>query len=327
MLDLDFMPSQKEIDVFAGRDILDIASLSKEQIETIMKVAAHYERALHNRTRLYDMDGKVMAALFYEPSTRTRLSFEAAMLRLGGNVITVSESNESKTSSSAKGETIHDAISVIDNYCDVIVCRSPINDVRYVVSQTATVPVINAGDGSGQHPSQALLDMYTIFKEKGSPDGLTFSLIGDLKYGRTVHSLVDALAHYDIKKLVLASPKELKMPTEFCESLRRKGTIIEECDNIEDAVSQSDVIYMTRVQMERFPDKDEYNRIKDCFIIKGEHVKLFPEGAILLHPLPRVNEIEIEVDNYPGAAYFRQAGNGLPTRMAMLALVTGSIHL
>lgn len=317
-------PSDEMLQSFAGKHILDIAQFSKEELEAIVNTAGYYEEALIAKKRLYDMDGKIMASLFFEPSTRTRLSFECAMERLGGKVITVSESATNQTSSTAKGETLYDSIMVVNDYCDVIACRNPIKNSRHEIAKAAKVPYINGGDGSAQHPTQALLDMYTIFKEKGTPDGLTVALVGDLKNGRTVHSLSDALSLYDVN-MIFASPKGLEMPEEITQALRDKGIGIEETSDFDYAVSHADVIYMTRVQKERFATVEEYEAVKNQFILKGDHVKTFKKGAIVLHPLPRVNEIEIEVDSYEGAAYFRQAGNGVPTRMALLALVTGSV--
>lgn len=317
-------PSQEMLASFAGKDVLDIAQFTKDELEAIVNTAGYYEEKLKAKERLYDMDGKIMASLFFEPSTRTRLSFEAAMQRLGGSVITVTEAPGAQTSSAAKGETLHDAITVIDYYADVIVCRSPEKGSRFVTANAANIPVINGGDGSGQHPTQALLDMYTIYKEKEQIDGLTVALTGDLKNGRTVHSLVDIFVHYNVK-IILASPKGLEMPAEIIENLKAKGCTVEECNDLAYAAKNSDVIYMTRIQKERFATVEEYEAVKDDFILTGAMVKTFKPGAIVLHPLPRVNEIEVEVDAYAGAAYFRQAGNGLPTRMALLAMVSGCV--
>lgn len=320
-------PSQARLDAFCGRNILDISSLTRDDLDTIMDTAAYYDQALAQKQRLYDMDGKIMAALFFEPSTRTRLSFEAAMQRLGGKVITVTETPSLQTSSTAKGETLYDSIRVVNYYCDVIACRSPIKGARLEIDRAATVPYINGGDGSGEHPTQALLDIYTIIKEKGAVDGLTYAICGDLKYGRAPHSFMDALAKYRVKKIILASPQELKMPDENIAKIKNDWDIeLEECYDLDYACQSADVIYMTRVQRERFSSREEYERNKDIFILSGRHVPMFRPGAIILHPLPRVNEIAVEVDDYAGAAYFRQAGNGLPIRMALLALVTGNVR-
>lgn len=317
-------PTEEEMAMFCGKDILTSYQFTKEELEIIMHTAAYYEEALTNKKRLYDMDGKVMASLFFEPSTRTRLSFETAMSRLGGSCVTVAESVAAQTSSLAKGESIYDSMKVVDTYVDVIVCRSPEKGTLKIAADAAEVPVINAGDGPGQHPTQALLDIYTIFKEKDTLDGLTVALVGDLKNGRTVHSLVDFLAMYDTK-LIFTSPDSLKMPEIITQKVRERGVEIEETNNLAYACSKADVIYMTRVQRERFENQADYEAVKDEFILDEEMVKLFKEGAIILHPLPRVNEITVGVDRYPGAAYFRQVGNGVPVRMALLALVTGSV--
>lgn len=320
-------PAQEKMDVFKGRNIIDICSLSKEEIDTILHTAAYYDKALAEKKRLYDMDGKIMAALFFEPSTRTRLSFESAMERLGGKVISLTETPTAQISSTSKGETLYDSIRVVNYYCDVIACRSPIEGARMEISRAATIPYINAGDGSGEHPTQALLDAYTIYKEKGGLEGLTYAICGDLKYGRAAHSFLQAIAKFDIKKIILASPRELSMPEEYIDEIQKGTNIeIEECHDLDYATSQSDVIYMTRVQRERFSSMDDYLRNKDIFIMTPKHVELLKKDAIILHPLPRLNEITVEVDEYPGAAYFRQAGNGVPIRMAILALVTGSVR-
>jgi len=318
-------PTQAALDAFTGRNIMDIESLSKEDLETIMQTAAYYDQALEEKRLLDDMKGKIMASLFFEPSTRTRLSFESAIERLGGKVITVSETPTMQTSSTAKGETMYDAIRVINYYCDVIACRSPIKGVRHEIARAATVPYINGGDGSGEHPTQALLDVYTIYKEKGTLDGLVHAICGDLKYGRAPHSLLDALSKFDVKKIILASPQELRMPAENIEKIKAKGIEIEECFELDYAVEHADMIYMTRVQRERFGSQEEYERNKNLFIMSERHIQMFRPGAIVLHPLPRVNEIEVEVDEYPGAVYFAQSGNGVPVRMALLALVTGCV--
>lgn len=318
-------PTQEQLDAFKNRDVLGAPELTKEDIETIMNTGAYYEQQLADKKVIKDMEGKVMASLFYEPSTRTRLSFETAMLRLGGSVITVAESATNKISSTAKGETMHDGISVIDGYADVIVIRHPETGTAKVAANAAVHPVINAGDGAGQHPTQALLDIYTIKKSKGKVDGLTVALVGDLKYGRTVHSLVDFLALYGCN-LILASPDELKMPADIVASLKERGVKITETDNLKEAAHQADVLYVTRVQRERFPNLEDYEKVKDMFIVDEALVAGAKEGMIILHPLPRVNEITVGVDEYPGALYFQQAHNGLYVRMALLALTTGSVR-
>jgi len=319
-------PSLEQIEKFEGKDVLSAPQFSKAELDVIMNVAAYYEQALLEKRILKDMEGKVMASLFYEPSTRTRLSFETAMLRLGGTVITVAESPTNQTSSTAKGETMHDGITVIDGYADVIVIRSPQKGAADVAAQAAKHPIINAGDGAGQHPTQALLDIYTILKEKGTLQGLKVTLLGDLKFGRTVHSLVDFLAIYGCE-LVLVSPEELKMPEEITKSLRDRGVKVEETSDLKKALSTSDVLYVTRIQRERFTDPAVYEKVKDAFIVDEEMISGCKKGMIILHPLPRVNEISVGVDKYEGAKYFEQAYNGLYVRMALLALTTGSVVL
>jgi aspartate carbamoyltransferase len=265
------------------------------------------------------MAGQVMAAMFFEPSTRTRLSFEAAMHRLGGNVITIADP---KTSSAAKGESMADAVKVVEGYADVIVMRHPRKGSAAEAAGAVSVPVINGGDGAGQHPTQALLDTYTIKKEKGTLDGLTVALAGDLKNGRTVHSLVYVLARFDIE-LIFVSPGQLRMPASITADLVTQGVETTETEDLAAAMRESDVVYMTRIQKERFEDPTEYEWLKGAYVLDMAMVEQAKEGITIMHPLPRVNEIKEEVDGYTGAAYFRQAHNGVPVRMALLALVTG----
>jgi aspartate carbamoyltransferase len=266
-----------------------------------------------------------MASLFFEPSTRTRLSFESAMQRLGGSVITVSETPQMQTSSTAKGETLFDAIKVIDGYADVIAIRSPVKGAAREAADAAGHPVINGGDGTGEHPTQALLDIYTILKEQGRLEGLKVALLGDLKHGRTVHSLVYLLKHYRCD-MIFVSPPQLKMPAGIKEELQNEGINIRETGDLKEAAGVADVIYVTRVQKERFADSEEYERVKNLYIISDEVIAAARKGITIMHPLPRVNEIPVSVDSHPGAAYFRQSHNGVPVRMALLALVTGSVR-
>jgi len=317
-------PEDGRLELLRGQDVLSTKTLSDEQLKVIMDTAAYYEEALKEKRRLYDMDGKIMASLFFEPSTRTRLSFEAAMQRLGGSVITVSETPQMQTSSTAKGETIYDAMKVVDGYVDVIVVRSPIIGAAKEAAEAAEVPVINAGDGAGEHPTQALLDIYTILKEHGEMNGLKVALLGDLKYGRTVHSLVYLLKRYGCE-LVFVAPPQLKMPEEITTELKSEGVKVEETTDLKEAVEKSDVLYVTRIQRERFPTREEYESVKDSYVVNDEIVAAAKKGMSILHPLPRVNEIAVTVDKYAGAAYFRQAHNGVPIRMALLALTTGSV--
>jgi len=305
--------------ILSGKDILRTDTLTDDELELILTTAARFEDELAAEGRLTNMAGQVMAAMFFEPSTRTRLSFESAMHRLGGDVITIADP---KTSSAAKGESMADAVSVVQGYADVIVMRHPRKGSAAEAAAAVSVPVINGGDGAGQHPTQALLDVYTIQKEKGTLDGLTVALAGDLKNGRTVHSLVYLLARFDIR-LIFVSPSQLKMPAGITEELRGQGVEVSETEDLASAMQESDVVYMTRIQKERFQDPAEYERLKGSYVLDMAMVDQAKEGISIMHPLPRVNEIKAEVDAYAGAAYFRQAHNGVPVRMALLALVTG----
>jgi aspartate carbamoyltransferase len=265
------------------------------------------------------MKGKVLATLFFEPSTRTRLSFESAMSRLGGGVISVASG---ATSSAAKGESIRDTALTVSQYADVIVIRHPQTGSAAEAAEAATVPVMNAGDGAGQHPTQALLDIYTIKKELGKLDGIKVSLVGDLKYGRTVHALVELLSLYSIG-LRFVSPSSLKMPEDIVSNLREKGVDVMETDSLVEAAADSDLVYVTRIQKERFSDIKEYEKLKGSYVINKALLKEFKAGVVIMHPLPRVDEIAVEVDSYEGAAYFRQVRNGVFVRMALLALILG----
>ena len=301
------------------KDVLRADQFSKEEVELIMQTAKHFEQALSAGKELDIMKGNVLATLFFEPSTRTRLSFETAMLRLGGKVISVAEP---KSSSAAKGESLHDTIKTVEGYADVIVLRHPQIGAAEEAARATERPVINAGDGAGQHPTQSLLDLYTIKEEKGNAEGLTVALVGDLKNGRTVHSLVDLLSLYNVKFYFVA-PKALRMPEEIVAKIKGKGITVTETESLEEALAISDVLYMTRIQRERFEDPQEYERLKGAYILTRALVNKAKKGITIMHPLPRVNEIATDVDNYEGAAYFRQAANGVPVRMALLALVVG----
>lgn len=303
-----------------GKDILHVKELSGDDIQLIMDTAARFERVMDAGGRLLNMDGKVLATLFYEPSTRTRLSFETAMMRLGGQVISVAAAKTS--SSAAKGETLFDTGKMIEAYADVAVIRHPVVGSAAELAQGSSKPVINGGDGAGQHPTQSLLDLYTILKEKGSLEGLTVALAGDLKNGRTVHSLSMLLSNFGIR-FYFVSPPALSMPAEITNSLKKSGIEIKETSDLQEAVGSSDVLYMTRIQRERFEDPAEYDRLKDSYVVSSDIVKKAKKDMIIMHPLPRVNEISTDVDSYEGSAYFRQAANGVPVRMALLALVTG----
>jgi aspartate carbamoyltransferase len=305
--------------ILAGRDVLRTDTLSEEELEIVLSTAARFEEALVTRRRLDNMDGQVMAALFFEPSTRTRLSFESAMHRLGGRVIAIADP---KTSSAAKGESVADAVRVVEGYADVIVLRHPREGSAQEAADAVKVPVINGGDGAGQHPTQALLDVYTMRKEKGTLDGLTVALAGDLKYGRTVHSLIHLLARFDTR-LIFVAPPQLKMPPDTVQHLTGMGLEVSETEDLVGAMRESDVVYMTRIQKERFEDPAEYERLKGTYVLDMDVVGRAKPGITIMHPLPRVGEIAPDVDGYQGAAYFRQAHNGVPVRMALLALVAG----
>ena len=305
--------------VLRGKDILRTDLLSDEELELVLSTAAHFEQELKSGKRLKNLDGQVLATLFFEPSTRTRLSFETAMLRLGGQVVTVADP---KTSSAAKGESLSDSMRTVAGYADIIVIRHPRKGSAQEAADAVDIPIINGGDGAGQHPTQALLDVYTIQKEAGTLDGLTVTLAGDLKNGRTVHSLSHLLARLGMQ-MVFASPSKLAMPAEITAELRLLGANISETEDLAAAMRESDVVYMTRIQKERFEDVTEYEQLKGTYIVDGRMVAQAKQGVIIMHPLPRVNEITLEVDAYEKAAYFRQAANGVPVRMALLALLLG----
>lgn len=305
--------------VVQGKDILRTDTLTDEELDLVLSTTARFEEELAATGRLENMGGQLMAAMFFEPSTRTRLSFEAAMHRLGGDVITVADP---KMSSAAKGESLADAVRVVEGYADVLVMRHPRKGSAQEAADAVSIPVINGGDGAGQHPTQALLDAYTIKKEKGTLDGLTVALAGDLKNGRTVHSLVYVLARFDIR-LLFVSPPQLNMPAGITEDLLGQGAKVTETEDLAGAMRESDVVYMTRIQKERFETPAEYERLKGAYVLDMATVEQAMPGITIMHPLPRVNEIREEVDAYPGAAYFRQSHNGVPVRMALLALVTG----
>ena len=285
-----------------------------------MDTAARFETVLANGGRLLNMAGKSLATLFYEPSTRTRLSFERAMQLLGGQVVSVAEAKTS--SSAAKGETLFDTGKMIEGYSEVCVIRHPVVGSAAELAEGSSVPVINGGDGAGQHPTQALLDLYTIRKEKGKVEGLTVALVGDLKNGRTVHSLSALLTRFGVRFHFVA-PEALQMPTQITAELR-KQVEIDVTPDLAKALADSDVVYMTRIQKERFEDVAEYERLKGSYELDMNLVRTAKPGLIIMHPLPRVTEIAKDVDGYAGAAYFRQAANGVPVRMALLALVTGT---
>ncbi len=304
--------------MFKGRDIVSIKELSKEEMDIIFEVAREMLPIARGERKSELLDGKILATLFFEPSTRTRLSFESAMHRLGGSVIGFS--NPSATSIS-KGETLADTVRVMDSYSDVIVIRHPYEGSARLAAEFASNPVINAGDGAGQHPTQTLLDLFTIHQEFGEIKGLNVALIGDLKYGRTVHSLAYALSYLGAN-IYLVSPELLRMPSHIIRELKEKPV---ETDKIEEVIEDADVLYVTRIQKERFPDPTEYKKVAGSYRITSELLKKAKERAIVMHPLPRVDEIEPDVDYTKHARYFQQAFNGVPVRMALLALVLGVV--
>ena len=296
------------------RSLISILDFSVEElaqlIATAEDIAAHpekYQEACRHKT---------LATLFFEPSTRTRLSFEAAMLELGGNVLGFSEAS---SSSAAKGESVADTAKTVSNYANIIAMRHPKEGAPYVASRAATIPVINAGDGGHQHPTQTLADLLTIHREMGTLHNLTIGLCGDLKYGRTVHSLIEAMSRYENIRFVLISPKELMLPDYVRVGVLDKHNIpYTEVTSLEDAIPELDVLYMTRIQRERFDDPAEYERLKDSYVLTAEKMTLAKENMAVLHPLPRVNEISVKVDDDPRAAYFRQTLNGKYMRMALI---------
>jgi aspartate carbamoyltransferase catalytic subunit len=302
-----------------GKDILHGNQFSKKDIEAIINVASNFEKELKKKDSLTLLKGKILATLFYEPSTRTRLSFEAAMQRLGGGVISM---GSVESSSVAKGETLTDTVRTVSQYADVIVIRHPRTGSAREAADAVPIPVINAGDGTGQHPTQALLDVYTIYKELGTLKNLTVSLVGDLKHGRTVHALVELLSLFK-SKLYFVSPGLLRMPEEISNDLKGKGIKALETEDMLEAAEASHLIYMTRIQKERFADPSEYEKVKGSFIIDQKFLEKLGKKVTILHPLPRVDEIHPEVDTYPGAAYFRQMRNGVFVRMALLAMIFG----
>ncbi len=296
-----------------GKSIITVKQFSIKDLKYIFEVA-HEMREMVGRVGTFDLlKGKILTNLFYEPSTRTASSFTAAMERLGGSVIPI---NEVKYSSVAKGESLPDTIRSLECYSDVIVLRHPEVGASKLAAQYAQKPIINAGDGIGEHPTQALLDLFTIFEERGKVDGITVTLLGDLKYGRTVHSLSRLLSLYDVK-LNFVSPENLRLPREIISELEDQGIPIQEFTLLEKALPETDVLYVTRVQKERFEDPLEYEKVKGTYIITPKTLAKAKQDLVLMHPLPRVGEISMELDDDPRAAYFRQMEYGMYVRMAL----------
>ena len=296
------------------RNLIDIVDLSVEEINELIKVA---KDIIQNKEKYsHKCDGKKLATLFFEPSTRTRLSFEAAMMELGGNVIGFSEASSSST---AKGESVADTIRTVGCYSDIIAMRHPKEGAPLVASEKSIVPIINAGDGGHHHPTQTLTDLLTIHCEKGRLENLTIGLCGDLKFGRTVHSLITAMARYQNIKFVLISPKELEIPEYVKKEILEKNNIpYVETNDMEEYMNELDILYMTRVQKERFFNEEDYLRLKDYYILNKEKLEKAKEDLCIMHPLPRVNEISVEVDNDKRACYFKQVEYGKYIRMALI---------
>jgi aspartate carbamoyltransferase catalytic subunit len=304
---------------FYGKDILSVKQFSRSDLEYIFGVAGEMEEMVRRVGSFDLLKGKILANLFYEPSTRTSSSFTAAMERLGGSVIPI---NEVRYSSVSKGESLPDTVRSLEAYCDVIVLRHPEVGSAELAAKYARKPIINAGDGIGEHPTQALLDLFTIQQELGHIDGLTITMVGDLKYGRTVHSLARLLTLFNVR-LNYVSPDILRMPEHILDEVKRSNLVQAEFFKLDAVLEQSDVLYVTRVQKERFSDPEQYESVKNAFVITPQTMQQAKDSMILMHPLPRVGEITIEVDEDPRAAYFRQMEYGLYVRMALLAMVLG----
>ena len=299
--------------------LIDIMQLSTQEIDELVNTATDI---IENPAKYaHKCDGRILATLFFEPSTRTRLSFESAMLSLGGKVLGFSSAN---SSSAAKGESVSDTIRTVSCYSDIIAMRHPKEGAPLVATRRSMVPIINAGDGGHNHPTQTLTDLLTIHKEKGRFDGLTIGLCGDLKFGRTVHSLVAAMSRYENVRFVLISPEELKLPRYVKEQYIKKNNIpYTQSTSLEAVMPELDILYMTRVQKERFFNEDDYLRLRDSYILTPDKLETAKPDMSILHPLPRVNEIAVEVDDDPRAAYFEQVKNGMLVRMALESTVVG----
>lgn len=303
---------------FEGRDIISIKDFSREEIDYVLKLAQAMDPLALKGSDM--LKGKILATLFFEPSTRTRLSFESAMHKLGGSAIGFAEA---EIASVKKGENLADTVRVVENYADVIALRHPLEGAARLAAEFSKVPIINGGSGAEEHPTQALLDLYTTMKEKSKIDGLKIALVGDLRYGRTVHSLAYALSLYDIE-LYLISPESLKMRREVLQTIKERISVTQRT-SLEKIVPLVDVLYVTRIQKERFPDPAEYAKVRGSYKIDLETLKKAKEDLIILHPLPRIDEVAAEVDKTSYARYFQQVWNGIVVRMALLALILGAI--
>ena len=304
---------------FYDKDLVSIRDLTKDQIEYILDLSKKMVPYARGEKVKRALDGKILGNLFFEPSTRTKLSFESAAYRLGCDVIDVSEMS---MTSIAKGETLADTIRMVDAYCDVIVLRHPFEGAARLAADVSENPVINAGDGAGSHPTQMLLDLFTMKEAKGSLDGLNVTMVGDLKYGRTVHTLAQALTNFGVK-LTLVAPESLQMPQDIVDRLKTDGCVPRKTSILEDVIGDTDVLYVTRIQRERFPDPAEYQKVAGTYRIDNAMLRNARDDMIVMHPLPRVNEIATEVDSTPHARYFQQAFNGVPVRMAILCAILG----
>ncbi|MBR6251652.1 MAG: aspartate carbamoyltransferase [Bacteroidales bacterium] len=298
-----------------NKSLISINDFSRDEILRIIELAADFEANPNQRL----LEGKIIASLFFEPSTRTRLSFETAMNRLGARIIGFSDVNATSTT---KGETLKDTIKMVSNYADLIVMRHPLEGAARYASEQASVPVINAGDGANQHPTQTLLDMFSIMKTQGHLENIKIAMVGDLKYGRTVHSLLMAMSQFN-PTFHFVAPDELKMPEEYKSFLREKNVSFTEHRDMNDILPEVDILYMTRVQKERFSDLIEYEKVKNTYVLRNAMLDNTKDNLRVLHPLPRVGEIDPDVDANPKAYYFKQAENGVYTRMAIIASILG----
>ncbi len=302
-----------------NKHLIDPMDFSTEELDEIFCLAQDIMKSPEKYSKI--CDGKILATLFYEPSTRTRFSFEAAMMRLGGKVLGFSEPN---SSSASKGETLADTIKMVSIYSDIIAMRHPLEGSARVATQFSSVPIINAGDGGHQHPTQTLADLLTITCLKGNLTGHTIGICGDLRYGRTVHSLIKAMSRYEGTKFILISPKELRIPAYIREEfIQKKNMEFKEVERLDDVIEELDILYMTRIQKERFFNEEEYLRLKDSYILDAEKMKSAKEDMIVMHPLPRVNEISMEVDEDKRASYFKEAECGMYVRMALMCKLLG----
>ena len=299
------------------KSLISIRDFSKEEILHVLEVAKGFES---NRSQRI-LEGKVVGSLFFEPSTRTRLSFETAVNRLGARVIGFSDATNTSVS---KGETLKDTIKMVSNYVDLIVMRHPLEGSSRYASEVASVPVVNAGDGANQHPSQTLLDLYTIMQTQGRLEGLTINMVGDLKYGRTTHSLLQAMSHFN-PTFIFTAPEELKMPSEYKSFLDSKGIAYKETSSLEEHLNDCDILYMTRVQQERFTDPVEYEKVRNTYTLKLDMLDGTKDNLKILHPLPRITEISQDVDTSPKAYYFEQARNGVFARQAVICSILGLV--